>query len=319
MNKELMTVFSVIGLLASSMVAKAADKSLQKHGTREILNFSREQGSLLLLYEQQSGLTPNVISLANRDSIKAIHSDGVPIRRTTGHWAYPSLSRDGKRIAFIRGEPEGASATKIEYLSVFDIQTKETTDVLTWSRGEIYAIAWSPTGSEIAFVSVGKSRELYVLSIGDGNTKLLQGSPSYRQPPSWSKDGSRIVFENNTSRGESEVVVIAWRTDTLNTLSKGRAPAWSPDGEQIAYVHPNGSSILSIRPDGTVKELYSRRSGRIRGPLVWCPEGRRLAFHTEAGSKGYETSLFVHDLQERKTRRVWRISNFELLGWQNAS
>lgn len=61
-------------------------------------------------------------------------------------------------------------------------------------------------------------------------------------------------------------------------------PAWSPDGNTIAYVHGNTVSgktgIYLINPDGTNKRLWYASRGAYAPS--WSPDGQWIAFYDEA-------------------------------------
>ena len=63
-------------------------------------------------------------------------------------------------------------------------------------------------------------------------------------------------------------------------LTRGLAPAWSPDGALIAFAGPSGSSgiITLVRPDGTgLRQLPHTEGGEYPS---WSPDGIRIAFNS---------------------------------------
>ncbi len=75
-------------------------------------------------------------------------------------------------------------------------------------------------------------------------------------------------------------------------LVRGREPAWSPDGTQIAFLdfnsnNPSSANIFVMRADGShVEKLTRDKFGHSLSP-TWSPDGRRLAFE-RAWAKGGE-------------------------------
>jgi Tol biopolymer transport system component len=129
-----------------------------------------------------------------------------------------------------------------------------------------YTPKWSPDGRSIAFVQFCR---LAVIS-DDGSdvpTDPLQCAQpgSLLSPPSWSPDGSRIVSATCPLSGCAVLVADATRglVRSVRLISFGFLPAWSPDGELIAFVRPTaraGAAVYLMRPDGSgVRRLSTAR------------------------------------------------------------
>ena len=88
-----------------------------------------------------------------------------------------------------------------------------------------------------------------------GDLRHLGRTPGVQLEPSWAPDGKRITFvvSDVEGSGRSAVYVVnrngsGLRRVTQWTFETG-SPAWSPDGEWIAF-HKEGGLFL-VRPDGT--------------------------------------------------------------------
>ena len=170
--------------------------------------------------------------------------------------------------------------------------------------------AWSPDGSQIAYTRTHRDDDghwfshIYIVDAdGTGKAKFTQGDVQDRKP-SWSSDGSRIAFERQSGEGRDEdgnfanptqrIVIMNTDRTNLTTSTTGDgwhgSPAWSPDGNRIAYV--SEEVVWLIDPDGAnaTRVIGGAFSG---GGLSWSPDGRRIAF---ARGERPETSIVIADL-----------------------
>ena len=151
--------------------------------------------------------------------------------------------------------------------------------------------ALSLDGKMIAFVAGSEGEmQLYVRQIAGGNAIQLTGEfPGHHRWPQWSPDGTRIVFLS--ARGETTTInvvpalggipraLIAFSPgpDAFSPANLGIAtgsPAWSPDGEQIAYTQEHAIHLQSLNGGAPkrITETYLPHS------LKWSPDGSRIAY-----------------------------------------
>jgi hypothetical protein len=119
------------------------------------------------------------------------------------------------------------------------------------------APAWSPTGSQIAFVSDrAGTPQLYVMDPGGVTETQLTFDPCWASNPSWKPDGSLIVYERVCPGAGSDLFTVtptapATPTPLVVELANDHQPAYAPDGDQIVFtrVGPNGDKDLYTIPE----------------------------------------------------------------------
>lgn len=135
--------------------------------------------------------------------------------------------------------------------------------------------------------------DLFGLTRNGRVRRLTDDGGSYG--PSFSPDGSRIVFSSVGDDGDVSDTVGASGLDVYVMAADGSArhrlvdgdedvsPAWSPDGEQIAFVRGGGGDgtgrIFAIDPDGgSASALVEHDGPATDGDPAWSPDGTQLAF-----------------------------------------
>jgi TolB protein len=112
---------------------------------------------------------------------------------------------------------------------------------------------------------------------GSGLRRLTFGrGPEF--DPSWSPDGSRIVYRDSR-RGinvNDEIDVMGADGSHRRNLTRSPynewSPAWSPDGRLIAFY---SGELFVMRPDGSGQRAITSIEGEYP---AWSADGRRVAF-----------------------------------------
>lgn len=150
---------------------------------------------------------------------------------------------------------------------------------LTNDPGDDFAPAWSPDGSQVAFVSnrendQGGGQFIYVMNAdGSGVRPLtIESDSNY---PDWSHDGSRIAY---TDQGDLYVIHADGSGQPVkltDSPDEDTRPRWSLDDSQIAWLsgrdgnrdifvmNADGSNIRQLTQDGRVYDAEWTVDGRI--------------------------------------------------------
>lgn len=197
----------------------------------------------------------------------------------------PDLSPDGRYVVFTNV----STVTFESFILRLDLQTREVINLTSMTSGAIPVAdaqpRYSPDGRRIAFVSaVAASLQIFVMDADGTNVQQVTDDGYYNAFPTWSPDGTSVAYASY--RGEEQpvldeltgqitdgkVLLTDWylvrvdvesgaeRVLTGATDSPVFRPAWSPEGDHIAYI----SAGASGQPDIYVVPA----SGGIAWPLA---------------------------------------------------
>ncbi len=88
------------------------------------------------------------------------------------------------------------------------------------------------------------------------------------------------------------------------------APAWSPDGSQLAFRRqaPNGDAAIWVVDASGEHARELVRTNTERDALAWSPDGRRVAY---AALHGRQLDLFAVDVRTARTTKLFDSPDFE--------
>ena len=188
---------------------------------------------------------------------------------------------DAIKIAFQSSRDFGEFAFKYN-IYVMDANGKNLVR-LTQGPASDRLPAWSPDGTQIAFVSNRKDGlGLYVMDADGSNLiNLTQNPDGGDWSPDWAPDGSQIVFQSRRD-GNDEIYVMDADGSNLINLTQhvdfDWHPSWSPDGTKIAFASNRDGDfeIYVMNTDGTNPVSNSPKiHGQQTGPPLGLRTERR--------------------------------------------
>jgi dipeptidyl aminopeptidase/acylaminoacyl peptidase len=161
----------------------------------------------------------------------------------------PDLSPDGKSVAFEETENDNKD------LWVLDL-TRGVRTRLTSEPGRELHAAWSPSGREVAYAELGADGGIF-LKRADGSGDAQKVFAGHAGSPSWSLDGSFIIFHKSEAAGQKDLWYVAVggaggeRKPVLflETPADEAAPSFSPDGKHVVFSSDeSGRWEIYVRP-----------------------------------------------------------------------
>jgi hypothetical protein len=221
-----------------------------------------------------------------------------------GVWSW-----DGEKIAF----SSNANTGNGHDIYVMNKDGSGRVQLTTHPAHDLYP-AFSPDGASIAFTSerTGKD-EIFVINVDATGLEQLTDDPGFSsRKPSWSPDGSRIVFGRfdlpHLMSSDDQISVMNADGSSITRINEPAPicdqgfnagfpawgdtnPQWSPDGTRILFQRnfactgdpvTDEPDIFVMDADGSNVTNLTNSPGH-EGTPRWSPDGTRIVFYTYDG------------------------------------
>jgi Tol biopolymer transport system component len=266
----------------------------------------------------------------NISQIVLIPADGgAPKVLRSLMWVYPKrmdLSPDGKYIVYDSFAKDNAGDRTLFILST----TGKGESKLIDKRGDYLFPLWTADGRRVVYVADhGGTTDLWAMNVMDGKplgTPQLLCRDLGRVLPMGITTGNRFIY--GVRAGETDVFVTtltAPRSDAKRASVRypGRNvnPAWSRDGEQLAYLSRRGSEnfgqearaiVIRSLLSGEERELLPRLAHMEQ--VRWSPDGASLLVSGSDG-KG-RAGLYIVDVTSAAVTPVIRDADAPFQGYE---
>jgi TolB protein len=231
----------------------------------------------------------------------------------------PSLSSDGKRIAFA-SDRDSSDDKKVFDIFVMD-EDGGNLQQLTRDAGVNASPCWSPDGKKIAFVRYLQQGgpQLFVMKMDGGEqVSLTPGRSGY--DPAWSPDGKKIAYTAFVPNHGFHLWIMDADGKNARQLSENDNtfgyvyPAWSPDGKKIAYADfiDQHLELFICDADGANPKQVTRLAKTSTFP-AWSADGKSILFqHAVSASSG---PICILDLTDATGNNVKALEVFREEGF----
>jgi Tol biopolymer transport system component len=238
-----------------------------------------------------------------------------------GQDGFPVFSRDGRALAFARGQTFWTQAIYALPLTASGSQAGEARRI-TPETFYISGLDWTPDGRGLVFSASfgGGSERLFrvstqdspgepqpIATVGDrvqwpsmsiggtGGTNRLAYRAFFRDINIWRVAGAVPRAKDATARGASPVQIIA-------STRKDSAPQISADGKRIAFVSERSGSneVWVCESDGS-SPVQVTSMGAYLGSPRWSPDGQRITFDVYLDR---QSDIYVVSAQGGTPRRM---------------
>lgn len=199
-------------------------------------------------------------------------------------------SPDGSRIAYSGRTFRRGVANRTIFIVNADGSGRATVLDGHWEW-----VSWAPDGQRLLLSGFPESEtetaqfDLYTAGLDGEELVQLTDDAAIEHSPSWSPDGSRIVFSEGGDYDQDVYVMNADGSDVRRLTERDGfdfVPLWSPDGAWIAFASDRGATltqqapnrtgegttemaIYGMRPDGSDVRLIVEVDGALLYPTSW--------------------------------------------------
>lgn len=260
-------------------------------------------------------------SLPGEDKPRATPVPGqiIDTLQTVRRFKEVAISPDGKRLAWVETLPveknasPDSSAIMVEELDGSNQAPRRITAGNGTSSHAEHAIAWSPDGTQLAFLSDKENKgqlQLYVGTMADAKVRKLTSLTGFLAGPRWSPDSKTLalLFTEDALREAGPMVATARDVGVIGEkiyhqrlttveLDSGKvrqiSPSdlyvyefdWSPDGKHVVATAAPGpgdnnwyiAQLVTITLSSGETKLICKPAMQIATPR-WSPDGKTITF-----------------------------------------
>jgi Tol biopolymer transport system component len=237
--------------------------------------------------------------------IWTMNPDGTHLRKLTEGPLYDAQSDwspNGQWIAFRRG-PNASQRLGVWKMDLYggDQTLLAQGDPAVPTQNATQP-AWTPDGEGLLFRATlppFPDSDTWWMDPNGNGRHLVAHVAGEQLYPSYSPDMSKIVFTTSLTPTDRAIFTMAADGSQPRKVfdvfgAYDSAPAWSPDGGQIAFEsdHDGDMEIYVMNTDGSDVRRLTDNAIHDEGP-VWSPDGKRITF--TSGPEDLEGDIWVMD------------------------
>lgn len=327
-------VIIVLGVVVGFQIIKGLLNG-NGNGNEQTLRASETAAAFMAFLEETEMPEPTATELGTNTSeatsVSESEQNGDPTATATLE-ASATLEPTSTMEPVAVGTPVGGSGmiafasdreNGIPQIFLYDLSDGTITQLTTIADGACQP-DWSPSGDRIIYISPCKkmqqdypgSRMFIINADGSGQTPL-NSLPGGDFDPAWNPvDENLIAFTSVRSDSRPHIYLMNLVDQSVKKLSStvayDRAPAWSPDGQYLAYqtVYEGLFQIYYMNLDGSDKRELSRSQSESFAP-AWSNQSG-LVYYSQGDSMPWIggrvfTDLSAAEIVLNDVRPIWKI------------
>jgi Tol biopolymer transport system component len=180
---------------------------------------------------------------------------------------------------------------------------------------------WSPDLKQIAFMGQlpDKPRRVYVISAEGGAPVEVGGSSGHQGVPTWSADGSKIVYGDlmlGRAAKEMRIHVVDLKSKVVSDLPESEglwSPRWSPDGRYIVAMTSDFHELRMF--DTSTQSWRGLAAAQNLDFPIWSKDCRSIFFKATGMFRPYvgtaTASIYRLDLGNDTVHKLLSLDGFE--------
>jgi Tol biopolymer transport system component len=291
------------------------------------------QGDQAGVYIMPVGVVPDASAIVivrslpggtNQIGVVSIRDGAYRSIKSLDQWRYPTrvnLSPDGRYIAY--DVPAGDNGAQHD-IFVLAIDGSRESVVVSGTADDSRPL-WTPDGAHIVFLSdrTGTNQSLWSVAVENGRAisapVLLKADMGPIEPLGITRGGA-LVYEIS-GRTRQNIYTMTWdgvkatgrpALITEQFVNSSTGPAWSPDGQSLAFYSLRGRPELVIRSMTTGAERIVATPTGLFAPFqsgpIWFPDGQSMLILVKDG-QGSGPAFYRLHVDSGKTDLLHRVDD----------